>query len=310
MSSPEPPDYLYRSYSRDSDRQLRSGRCMTEGMKGLTNPELLNDFRRHLDSSNERPTALVSTTSSLQRAVLIALQLSQGHRACDVHLVILSSIEAKIHSGVSLALGLKAQGLLWHNNPFLYESEWLFEWIIPYENVLHTISLQTLIERGFTMLKPIDLQHIPGDLAKFRKGFQSYWCNRNNTSSACASAATCFGFSAPTEMLAEDIYSWTLSKDSRGPAGLDLAQAIDIAHEAHKTLIIDNLNFYGSDRFYLCAALDCADESYIDNVGEIVATVSNAIDKEHALQKVWNQYSRTRQRLELQLADLETRIGY
>ena len=137
-----------RAYSTSSHRQLVSGK----GPAGipLSHRALHRQFQRHAKKSNRVPTALVSVSGRIVDTV---------KRACDLHWidgelpanVWITSIEVplnenrlpiRIHSAKRLAERCNIE------QPNRLKHEFVFEWAIPDEYVIHEVSLQTLFDRG------------------------------------------------------------------------------------------------------------------------------------------------------------------
>jgi hypothetical protein len=137
-----------RVYSNTSPRQLVSGK----GAKGssLSRTQLRNEFRNHSVLRSQTPTALVSVSDRIIDTVKRAYEKHYigNESPADIWIVFIkvpaATEDPKIHPAFKLAeeCGLPEPNLRYH--------EFVFEWAIPDEYVLHKVSLQTLMDRGLS----------------------------------------------------------------------------------------------------------------------------------------------------------------
>ncbi|KAJ8127518.1 hypothetical protein O1611_g6121 [Lasiodiplodia mahajangana] len=134
-----------RAYSSKNAGQLVSGK----GRAGhtLSRKELSDEFDRHRDLGNRKPTALVSVSIRILDTVRRAYEKRfEGEEpAADIWIVFIEVPDGssdKVHEARDLAKILQ----LLEPNKFLYER--VIEWEIPEEWVLHRVSLQTLFDHG------------------------------------------------------------------------------------------------------------------------------------------------------------------
>ena len=150
--------YRYRFSSPSSAGQLQSYKLQLRYQRQHLTPDLLkNEFGLHRFRHNRIPTALVSTTKDIVRAMKGAYdEYYTGHDIKDIYLTIINipgpdseqlDPDLRVHSAVQLAreIGLDAESQM------LFKDEYLFEWEIPRRYVVHVVSLQTLYNRGFAM---------------------------------------------------------------------------------------------------------------------------------------------------------------
>lgn len=146
-------EYFTRVHSPSSAEKLVSGR----GGRGLPLREdaLLAQFGRHRFQKNRIPTALVSTSSrmidSIQRALSMVYEGREDpNKVFIVFIVIPTSDGFRPHSAQILAerLGLTNAGA--------FQYEYIFEWKIPSEYIVHAVSVQTLLDRGFPVDRFVD----------------------------------------------------------------------------------------------------------------------------------------------------------
>lgn len=138
-----PGKNLIRTYSTTSAGATRSGR---QDRHSLTLTERLEEFRFHSDRYQRvRKTALISTSDCFLWMLKEAFnRYHSGDVAAEIHIVFIHVPHEQNHiyyHGKELAemAGVK--------DPVAFSLEYLFEWEIPAEFILHTVSLQTLIDR-------------------------------------------------------------------------------------------------------------------------------------------------------------------
>lgn len=137
-----------RVYSNSSAGGLASAR-VPEG-DPLSYSDLLEDFQKHANMGNREPTALVSVSDRIVDTV---------KRAFDKHYVDGDSLKEIWIAFIELPLGMNQDAPRIHSGkelaeacefrePDLFFHEFVFEWAIPEQYVLHEVSLQTLMDRG------------------------------------------------------------------------------------------------------------------------------------------------------------------
>ncbi|KAF2422987.1 hypothetical protein EJ08DRAFT_652971 [Tothia fuscella] len=147
------PELLYRCYSENSGRTLSSGKRGGNGQR-LSQEQLFTELALHMDKENREPTALVSMTSSLVRAMQLAFVKSSkdGEEDKDIVIAFIEIPECEenpFHHAATLvrqARALKIPGFD-EEDPILFRSEHLAEWEISSQIVTHTITLKTLLDR-------------------------------------------------------------------------------------------------------------------------------------------------------------------
>ncbi|KAL6893437.1 hypothetical protein GGI43DRAFT_413336 [Trichoderma evansii] len=132
-----------RVYSEGSAGKLSSAKEFTGN--ALTQTELLDEFRNHANRRSKRPTALISVSSRIVDTVRRAFKKCYTYCESpeDIWIAFIKvPVTVQVHAAQPLAkeCGLPTPGLLRY--------EYLFEWVIPDEYVLHRVSLQTLMDRG------------------------------------------------------------------------------------------------------------------------------------------------------------------
>lgn len=110
------------------------------------------EFLNHNNRYSNQPTGLVSVSDRIVDTLSRAFEKhhQDGESATDIWIMFVQGADgvggARVHSAKSLA---KRCGL---DDPSKRCHEWLFEWAIPSDSVLHRVCLQTLIDRGL----PVD----------------------------------------------------------------------------------------------------------------------------------------------------------
>jgi len=150
---------LYRCSSKNSAGNLSSGKGGGNGQR-LSPEQLFTELALHIDKDNREPTALVSLTSSLARAIQLAFMKSHNSKEKDDQIVIafIKSPPCKkrlFHHAEVLVRQAHDLGIRRFENedPILFRSEYLAEWEISPQMVTHTITLKTLLYR-YPDLKP------------------------------------------------------------------------------------------------------------------------------------------------------------
>lgn len=144
---PEPVTTYFRCYSDKSAGKLVSGRGRSN--QKLSESDLCKEFKSHCKKWSTKPTKLVSVTTSLIRVLHIALSKYRAKEPADticiVFIRVLPSDQSRYHSAKRLA------EMLHFKDSHLYNSEYLAEWEIRPDTVQHTITLETLIDRGLLL---------------------------------------------------------------------------------------------------------------------------------------------------------------
>ncbi|KAF7916600.1 uncharacterized protein EAE98_010609 [Botrytis deweyae] len=140
---------FYRVYSPTSAGGLVSGKA-NQGWHRPSHINLEREFENHKKLSNRKPTALVSVTSSIIRALKTAFDkhYKDGEDLSDIWIAFIQVPDRELdvcHSAKEMANRFRAR------NPALFKDEYLFEWEIPMKYVVHRISAQTLFDRGLNM---------------------------------------------------------------------------------------------------------------------------------------------------------------
>ncbi|KAF7956945.1 hypothetical protein EAE96_004269 [Botrytis aclada] len=140
---------FYRVYSPKSAGGLVCGKAN----QGPSRPSYINadlEFANHKHIDNREPTALVSVTSSIIRALNLAFNkhYRDGEKAVGIRIAFIEVPDGDTgvyHSAQEMAERCHER------IPVLFKNEFLFEWEIPMEYVVHTVSVQTLFDRGLNL---------------------------------------------------------------------------------------------------------------------------------------------------------------
>jgi hypothetical protein len=145
----QPGEYFYRCYSNSSAGALISGAGLGHGKPLGTN--LFDQFISHvLNPSRQHPTALISTSSRLIDTLQRAFSKFYNHREHPnqiwIAFIYVPDEDKRVyHHAEDLAEQCE------HEEPQLFRYEYLFEWEIPAKYLVHTVSVETLMNRGFDM---------------------------------------------------------------------------------------------------------------------------------------------------------------
>lgn len=211
------------------------------------------------------------------RVIHLAFEkLSEGEAADHILIIFImsdSEDDVRLHCGKELASRLR-----WpHDDCQKYQYEYLFEWHIPESNVVHEVTMATLVRRGF------NLDHMCGQAAFSRfpemKIFQEL--RREHWKGTClfdqgytSGAAACrFGFNSLTGRLAEEFLALIFC---RRHSGCDSIQrGIEDALYSYASLIGDGLVDFEAELSDLSEAEAMLDDAYITEVGEIICDCSD-----------------------------------
>ncbi|KFY42044.1 hypothetical protein V494_02645 [Pseudogymnoascus sp. VKM F-4513 (FW-928)] len=136
-----------RTYSNSSVGKFVSGKGSRGGP--LSDDALREEFGKHSQKSNREFTALVSGSDRIVDSVTRAFSKhhEDGESRADIWIAFIevppNDTTTRIHSARELAERCKLE------EPGKFSHEVIFEWAIPEKYVVHEVSLQTLIERGF-----------------------------------------------------------------------------------------------------------------------------------------------------------------
>lgn len=143
--------FLTRSYSDSSVGKLTSGKGSIKDCP-VPAPLLLAEFQQHAQLYKEIPTLLVSTSDRILDTLKRAFNkvYESGERPDRIWIVFIwippNRIQTvNVHSAQKLAERCR------HPEPQKFAHEYVFEWAIPEEFVVHTVSVDTLLLRGLDL---------------------------------------------------------------------------------------------------------------------------------------------------------------
>ena len=177
---------------------------------------------------------------------------------------------------------------------------------------MHRVLLSTVQHRGFD-LSPLvdDLDEFP-NLSKFRQLICDSQRGKSTFCQArwCGLAAYCFGFDAPLNKLARQIFSWTVVKESSyDPTRLN--EGIQDAFELCASTVGENLEVFGAGLEDLLEELSSLEDSHVHNAGEIVFTFSeNPLELRKLLNAEDRKHSRSLEILLKNVDETLVKIGY
>jgi hypothetical protein len=165
------PPVLFRSWFPDSAGGLESGK-LHHGVRrdNFTAAGLLEEFQEHRNLYNRTPTAFVSTTSNFLRALHIAIQrVYDGEDTRQIKIEFLTSrtdAQTKIYPARDFAIKSGSSEEEAEN----FVNEYLFLWNVPNDNVIHVVSMDLVIRRGFALPR-IHTGHSFPSLSDLRRAF-------------------------------------------------------------------------------------------------------------------------------------------
>jgi hypothetical protein len=143
---------LFRCWSPESAGDLSSGKSHN-GVRQhrFTAAGLLQQFQEHRNLYNRTPTAFVSTTSNFLRALHIAIQrVHDGEDTRRIKIAYLTSrtdADTRIYPVRDFAIRSGSSEEEADN----VVNEYLFLWNVPDDNVIHVVSMDLVIRRGFAL---------------------------------------------------------------------------------------------------------------------------------------------------------------
>ncbi|KAH0360785.1 hypothetical protein KCU65_g9176, partial [Aureobasidium melanogenum] len=269
------PDVLYRCWSTKSASDSRSGK-VRRGVRphDFTQAELLQEFQQHRNLYSRTPTAFVSTTSNFLRALHIAYKkMWLGEDKQDIMIAFFTNktdAQTRIYPAKDFAIESGSS----EEEANQFKNEYIFLWEVPDDNVIHVVSLDLVIARGFALPglhvgRPLpsssDLRRAIVDhgnqLSLFERGY------------LCGTAACMFGVRAPVYNIALDVSCWGRGR----PYIVD--QAIEEAIQDRKITVAEDLGEQGEPE-YSMLELGCLEDTHDDAVMEIGWELQNCHDVE------------------------------
>ena len=204
-----------RAHSLSSAGRLQSAKARRGDPQ--TSLDLLSEFRRHTLLSNSDPTALISVSDRIVDTVRRAFErcYNDDEHPMDIWITFIgvpsamrtSATAFQIYSAKELA---EKSG---HPIPNVFCHEFLFEWAIPNELILHEVSLQTLLDRKIPesyfvdmtterTLPTVDVRRGMATQFECRKAGYGPW----DIGFSLGFFVRCFGARAPVEWIALQLF--------------------------------------------------------------------------------------------------------
>ncbi|KAF2676369.1 hypothetical protein K458DRAFT_410580 [Lentithecium fluviatile CBS 122367] len=144
----KPGSYFYRCYSKSSAGGLISGKGRRHGR--LSGTDLYSEFVNHVRLRTMEPTALISASNrlidTLRRAFSKLYDDEESPNQIWITFIHVPDVDKHVYH--------HAEGLAkkWNcPNSRRLRYKYIFEWEIPEKYLIHKVSVETLIERGFDM---------------------------------------------------------------------------------------------------------------------------------------------------------------
>jgi hypothetical protein len=261
---------LFRCWSPKCAGGLRSGK-IHEGVcrHNFTAAGLLQEFQEHRNLFNRTPTAFVSTTSNFLRALHIAYRrIHNGEDARQIKIAFLTSgtdAQTRIHPARDFAI--RSGGPEEEADNFA--NKYLFLWNVPDDNVMHVVSMDRVIRRGFALPRIRTGQPFPSlselrraivdrrdQLALFERGY------------VCGSDACMFGLRAPVHEIASQMSCWVRGGACSAKSRTIVDQAIEDAIQDRMTTVAEDLEDQGEVE-YLTFEIGCLEDTHDETIMEI-----------------------------------------
>lgn len=133
------------------------------GDRQLSTHELLSEFDNHKENLRIHSTALISATVSIIDVLRRAFnKLYGGEKPDQIWIVFISVPHENKHTYYHAEHLAQETG---HENPRVFTNEFIFVGEIPEEYIIHKVSVQTLLDRGFDMKRSCgysnDIEQLP-----------------------------------------------------------------------------------------------------------------------------------------------------
>jgi hypothetical protein len=141
--------YFYRCHSKSSAGSLISGKGRSQGRR-LSDSGLGSEFINHTHLQSADPTALISVSSRLIDTIQRAFNKFYEQGECPGQIWIAFIYVPDVHKHVYHHAEYLADK--YHlANPSRLQYEYIFEWEIPEEYLIHQVSVETLMACGADM---------------------------------------------------------------------------------------------------------------------------------------------------------------
>lgn len=264
------PDVLYRCWSMESASDLKSSK-VHHGVRPhhFTRAGLLQEFQQHSNLYSPTPTAFVSTTSNFLRALHIAYEkMWLGEDERDIMIAFFTTradARSKIYPAQDFAIESGSSEEEVKN----FENEYIFLWEVPDDNVIHIVSMDLVIRRGFALPGTRTGQLFPS-LSELRSAMKRYGDQLSpfERGYLCGTAACMFGIRAPVYDIAYDMSRWAR-------AGAYSAKGWKVVDKMSEEAILDQMITVAEDLEEqgeldsLMSELRCLEDTHDEAVMEI-----------------------------------------
>jgi hypothetical protein len=278
MSNNLPP-VLYRCWSMESAGDLKSGK-VHNGVRPhhFTRAGLLQEFQQHRNLYSSTPTAFVSTTSNFLRALHIAYKkMWLGEDERDIMIAFFTT-RADARTKIYPAQDFVIESGSSEEEVKDFENEYIFLWEVPDDNVIHIVSMDLVIRRGFA-LPEIRPGHLFPSLSELRSAMKDYGDQLSpfERGYLCGTAACMFGIRAPIYDIAYEMSRWAR-------AGAYDDGSWEVVDKISEEAILDRMITVAEDLEeqgeleLLMSELSCLEDTHDEAVMEIAWELQNGHD--------------------------------
>lgn len=149
MEQDHPVKFLFRTWSRSSAgvNTPRGFRSADQNRRYLTLAEASENFHKHSQQNSRVPTCFISTTDDPVRALKLAIEKAVNGED-EIHISIIRSRDYHYPAELANECGLRT---------CLYKTEFLFLWEIEDADIVHVVSLASLVDnRLLDIFKVLD----------------------------------------------------------------------------------------------------------------------------------------------------------
>ncbi|KAG9688127.1 hypothetical protein KCV03_g9990, partial [Aureobasidium melanogenum] len=308
------PDVLYRCWSTKSASDLRSSK-VHNGVRPhhFTRAGLLQEFQQHRNLYSPTPTAFVSTTSNFLRALHIAYKkMWLGEDEQDIMIAFFTT-RADARTKIYPAQGFAIESGSSEKEVKYFENEYVFLWKVPDDNVIHIVSMDLVIRRGFALPGTRTGQLFPG-LSELRSAMKDYGDQLSpfERGYLCGTAACMFGIRAPIYDIAYDMSRWAR-------AGAYNAKGWKVVDKMREEAIQDRIVTVAEDLAeegeleFLVSELSCLEDTHDEAIMEIGWELQNGHDVEDLQALLANEESKItghRQKIAGRVEAVYQRLGF
>ncbi|KEQ57654.1 uncharacterized protein M437DRAFT_70624 [Aureobasidium melanogenum CBS 110374] len=293
MSNGLPP-VLYRCWSTKSAGDLRSRKNCSRNSSSTEISMVAHPPR----SCRRRPTSSELSMSPIKRFLT-----KKMHEMLRLHSSPETDPRTKIYHAKDFAMGSGSS----EEEANMFKNEYIFLWEVPDDNVIHTVSMDLVIARGFTLPglhvgRPLpsssDLRRAIVDhgnqLSLFERGY------------LCGTAACMFGVRAPVYDIALGVSCWGRGR----PYIID--RATEEAIQDRMITVAEDLEEEGELEF-LVSELSCLEDTHDEAIMEIGWELQNGHDVEDLQALLANEESKItghRQKIAGRVEAVYQRLGF